>query len=163
MRKSPLHSGREEPAIGTWHQRIVGRAACAKACAPRPSYDFAALLPFLPLAKTPPHPSRHTTCAELRSRKIAAGRPLPRGERGFSMPSLARGEGLSFAASSRHLPGGDELARLGVLGVLQNDAHRGQLVANAIRQLEVLRLACRIARIDQIIDDRFIDDHFFGD
>ncbi len=29
----------------------------------------------------PPHPSRHATCAELRSRKIATESPLPRGER----------------------------------------------------------------------------------
>jgi error-prone DNA polymerase len=29
----------------------------------------------------PPHPSRHATCAELRSRKIAAESPLPNGER----------------------------------------------------------------------------------
>ncbi|MGH6825713.1 error-prone DNA polymerase [Methyloceanibacter sp.] len=52
-----------------------------------------------PLPAFPPHPSRHATCEELRSRKIAAESPLPLGERKihiaaaspFSSPQ--RGEG----------------------------------------------------------------------
>ncbi|HEX7532348.1 MAG TPA: PHP domain-containing protein, partial [Methyloceanibacter sp.] len=39
------------------------------------SSDPATILVF------PPHPCRHATCAELRSRKIAAESPLPAGER----------------------------------------------------------------------------------
>jgi hypothetical protein len=37
----------------------------------------------------PPHPSRHATCAELRSRKIAAESPLPDGERRIGFRLLA--------------------------------------------------------------------------
>jgi PHP domain len=73
-----------------------------------PPDDFAAASALSSLdgrsrAKTialPPHPSRHATCAELRSRKIAAESPLPQGARGFDeaarfFPSPLAGEGGS--------------------------------------------------------------------
>jgi hypothetical protein len=49
---------------------------------------------------SPPHPSRHATCAELHSRKIAAESPLPTGR-----------EDLSGATISNPLPSGEMSAR----------------------------------------------------
>ncbi len=49
-----------------------------------PPDDFSGRAPSSPgqrLSRRPPHPSRHATCVELRSRKIAAESPLPEGER----------------------------------------------------------------------------------
>ena len=49
----------------------------------------------------PPHPSSHATCAELRSRKIAAGSPLPKEER------VSRGGATSHNPSPLWGEGGD--------------------------------------------------------
>jgi hypothetical protein len=46
-----------------------------------------------------PHPSRHATCAELRSRKIAAESPLPQGERGRSANDQRRAAKKRFNSS----------------------------------------------------------------
>ena len=52
---------------------------------------------------------------------------------------------LEERSSSRDLPGGDQLAGLGVLGVFQRDAHGCELVADAVGLFEVLRRPRRIA------------------
>ena len=53
--------------------------------------------------------------------------------------------------SSRDLPGGHGLS-VGILAVLDGDAHRGKFVADAIGFLEVLSRARRRAIRNQAID-----------
>src|SRR6185437_8475 len=77
------------------------------------------------------------------SRFAFARHPLPQGERGRKKRSAL--------TSSRHLPRG------AVLGILEHDAHGGELVAEAVGLLEVLGLARRGAGVDQRLHFRGID------
>src|SRR5579864_2998053 len=76
-------------------------------------------------AAEPPHPPR-ASCAR---------HPLPRGERETPV-----------ALSSRDLPG------RALLGILDDDAHRGELIANTIGFLEVLAGARGGARLNHFFD-----------
>src|SRR5690348_2036226 len=87
-------------------------------------------------------PSQNTPLPP-RSRFAFARHPLPQGERGNKK--------CTQQSSSRDLPGG------AVLGVLEHDAHGGELVADAVGFFEVFGSTSPLPRLDERRDLRFVD------
>src|SRR5215471_18146635 len=74
------------------------------------------------------------------------------------LPASGEREQRGVYGRAQSAPSSRDLPRRAVLGVLEHHAHRGKLIADPIRLLEVLRLARGVTRLDERPDFDFVDD-----